>query len=245
MDICFLIPARYNSSRLPGKPLLEINNKSIIRHVFDKVKSCKYKGDIYVTSDDDRIINEIGRQNCIKITEYCLNGTERICKSLQKINKNYDIIINVQGDEPFIDSKNIDFVIDKFIENKDNEDMVCTTIHNKLSKNNVCNSNIGKLLIDNKNNIIYCSRSVIPGNKKNQPSNFEYLEHIGIFVFKPWYLNEYINTPNTKCMIEEDIEWLKIIEMGYRIKSFQIPGIHEIGVNTIEDFNYLKNKYES
>ena len=216
-----MIPARYNSSRLPGKPLLKINNKTIIKLVFEQVKKCKYKGDIFVTTDDNKIIEEIGIDNCIMINENCLNGTERICYALKKINKEYDIIVNVQGDEPFIDPKNIDFVIKKYINFKDEEKLVCTTIHNIMNNSNVINQNIGKLVLDNQNNILYCSRSVIPGNKNNTIINENtYLEHIGVFVFKYNYLNEYLETPNTPCMLSEDIEWLKIIETGYKIKSF-------------------------
>lgn len=244
MNICMIIPARYNSSRLPGKPLLKINDKTIIKHVFEQVKKCKIKSDIYVTTDDDRIINEIGKKNCIKVTNECLNGTERICYALQKIKKHYDIIVNIQGDEPFIDPKNIEYAVDKFKEYYEDEYMVCTTIHNILDKDEAINKNIGKLILDNKNNIIYCSRSVIPGNKTGILSDINYLQHIGVFVYKIDYLKKYINTENTLCMLEEDIEWLKIVEMGYKIKSFIIPYKHEIGINTNEDYQYLKKKYE-
>ena len=184
MNICYMIPARYNSSRLPGKPLLKINNKTIIKLVFEQVKKCKYKGDIFVTTDDNKIIEEIGIDNCIMINENCLNGTERICYALKKINKEYDIIVNVQGDEPFIDPKNIDFVIKKYINFKDKEKLLCTTIHNIMNNSNVINQNIGKLVLDNQNNILYCSRSVIPSNKNNTIINENtYLEHIGVFCF--------------------------------------------------------------
>lgn len=244
MNICFLIPCRYNSSRLPGKGLLKINNISVIKRVFEQVKKVKHKGDIFVTTDDDRIINEIGDKNCIKVTENCINGTERICHALKKINKIYDIIVNVQGDEPFIDPINIDFVIDKYINNINDNSMVCTTIHNKMKYEDVNNTNIGKLVLDKYNNILYCSRSMIPGNKKNIINkNTIYNEHIGIFVFRCSFLDEYLKHENTICMLNEDIEWLKILEMGYKIKSFQIIGNHEIGINTIEDYNYLLNKY--
>ena len=245
MNICFLIPARYHSTRLEGKPLLKINNKSIISLVFEQARKSKYSDDIYITTDNDRIINEIGKENCIKVTENCLNGTERICYALNKINKKYDIIVNIQGDEPFIDPTNIDFVIDKFIENINCNEMVCTTIHNKMNKEDVNNRNIGKLVLDKYNNIMYCSRNMIPSNKECIIKDIDYYEHIGVFVFKASYLDEYLKHDNTPCMLSEDIEWLKIIEMGYKIKSFQIPGYHEIGVNTIEDYKYLKQKYEN
>jgi 3-deoxy-manno-octulosonate cytidylyltransferase (CMP-KDO synthetase) len=246
MNICYLIPARYESTRLPGKPLLKINNKTIIKRVYEQVLQCKYKGDIYVTTDDDRIISEIGNKNCIKVTEECLNGTERICYALNKLQKIYDIVVNVQGDEPFIDPININFVIDKYLEYQNlNDNLVCVTCHNKMNIEDVLNSNIGKLVLNKYNDIIYCSRSMIPGNKNNNPNiNLTYNEHIGIFVFRSSYLKDYFNDENTNAMLSEDIEWLKIIEHGHIIKSFQIPGTFEKGINTNEDYIYLKNKYE-
>ena len=242
MKICYLIPARYQSTRLPGKPLLEINGKSIIKRVYEQVLLCKHQGDIFVTSDDDRIINEIGSTKCIKVTEECLNGTERICYALKKLINNYDVIVNVQGDEPFIDPKNIDYIVDKYLELFNiNTDLVCVTCHNLINNNNnINNQNVGKLVLNKYNDIMYCSRSMIPGNKNNNILNINYYEHIGIFVYKASYLNNYFNEENTPAMLSEDIEWLKIIEHGYKIKSFLIPGNFEIGVNTIEDYEYLK-----
>ena len=250
MKICYLIPARYNSSRLPGKPLLKINNISIIKRTYLQVLKVQNKGDIFVVSDDDMIINEVGYDKCIKITRNCLNGTERICYALDKLENDYDLIVNVQGDEPFIDPKNIDYLVEAHINyellkliNENNEEIVCMTLHNKLKKELVANPNIVKLVLSENNNILYASRSVIPGNKKNNLMDNIYNEHIGIFSFNKNFLKKYIEYPNTKLSQIEDIEWLKILEMGYKIKSFQIPGKHEIGINTKEDYEYLIKKY--
>ena len=87
MNFCFMIPARFNSTRLPGKPLLKINNQTIISLVIKQIKKSKYKSNIYVVTDDDRIINEVGNNICIKITEECLNGTERLCHAIKKLKK--------------------------------------------------------------------------------------------------------------------------------------------------------------
>lgn len=245
MSFCILIPARYHSTRLPGKPLLEINGKSIIKRVFEQASKCKLNCDIYVVTDSDLIITEIGINNCIKITEDCLNGTERICYALKKLNKNYNYIINIQGDEPFIDPNNINFLIDKFLETIDDEECVCSTLHYKLKKEDVSNINIGKLILDDNNNIIYCSRNQIPGNKYGIINDIDYLGHVGIFIFKKYYLEQYLDINNTFCMLQEDIEWLKIIEKGKKIKSYEIKNNIEIGVNTKEDYEYLINKYKN
>ena len=110
--VCF-IPARYESSRLPGKPLLTINNKPIIQLVYEQVKKCNLVNDIYILTDDERIrykCESFGAKCCI-IDAECLNGTERIVNFLKLDPSICDIVVNVQGDEPFIDIENIHLLI--------------------------------------------------------------------------------------------------------------------------------------
>ena len=246
-NICCIIPARYGSSRLDGKPLLKINNKTIIQHTYERTIKSKYLNinNVFIATDDDRIINQLSNFNAkyIKVTDECLNGTERICYALKKINENYDIIVNVQGDEPFINPKNIDICIDNYLQKKD-DNMVCSTIHfNIIDPKMLIDRGIGKLILDNHNNIMYCSRSMIPHTKSGIPQyNNIYHGHIGIFVFNREYLNDYLTSPNTPAQISEDIEWLKIIEMGYKVNSCLVDD-YEIGINTPEDYKYLLNKY--
>ena len=119
---CF-IPARYHSSRLPGKPLLKINGKTIIRLVYEQVKKCNLIDDIIVLTDDERIKKEVEsfRGSVAIVVDDCLNGTERIVKFLKNndyFRNNADIIINVQGDEPFINPSNIDKCIKNYLEKK-------------------------------------------------------------------------------------------------------------------------------
>ena len=247
--ICCLIPARYGSSRLNGKPLLKINNKTVIQRTYEQTLKSKYldNNNVYITTDDDRIIDHIKTfgGKYIKVTEECLNGTERICHALKQMNNEYDIILNVQGDEPFIDPDNIDLCISKYLE-KDDNNVVCTTIHFNIKESYMLNDRgIGKLITDKYDNIIYCSRALIPHTKSGNPdSNFTYNGHIGIFVFDSNYLNEYLQHPNTPCQLSEDIEWLKIIEMGYKIRSYCVKE-SEIGINTPEDYQYLLDKYQN
>ena len=249
MRICCLIPARYDSSRLPGKPLLKINNKTVIRLTWEKCKDVTNikNEDIYVVTDDDRIKSEIEKYNgnVIMITEYCLNGTERICKALEKLNKEYDVVVNVQGDEPFIKSENIDIAINRFVDTKKNNlvyNCVCSTLHYKITdENQLDDRGIGKLVLDKNNRILYCSRAMIPHTKTGKyDKEGIYNGHIGVFVFDRNYLNEYMKK-NTMAQLVEDIEWLKIIEDGYNIVSSEVNE-SEIGINTPEDYKYLLDK---
>jgi len=246
--ICALIPARYQSNRLPGKPLLKINNKTIIQRTYEQTTKSKLLDKIIVVTDDDRIVKHIQEfgGDVVKVDIPCLNGTERICHVLNKLDHKYDIIVNVQGDEPFINPDNIDFAINKYLENELDERVMCTTIHSLLTDiEDLRNRGIGKMILDKYNNVLYCSRALIPHTKSgDSDKNTRYYGHIGIFVFRRNYLPEFLSHPNTPAQLAEDIEWLKILEMGYSIKSFQVKST-EIGINTTEDFNYLSKKYGS
>lgn len=237
------IPARYNSSRLPGKPLLKINNKTIINYVYEKAQQT-IVDEIIVLTDDQRIYDEVlsfgGK--CFIINEECLNGTERIISYLKNIdNSEYSIIVNIQGDEPFIKPNVINQAINNFIEKKP----VCSTICFKTNnQDEILSKSRGKVVVDNFNNIIYCSRNIIPTNKKeNIIRNHEYNIHVGIFVYDRKYLLDRFCKENTKNQLLEDIEWLKIIEQGFKINTIFSEEM-ERGVDTIEDYRYLKNKYE-
>lgn len=256
MKIIALIPARLKSTRLPEKPLLKIRNIPIIQHVYNNVKKVKIINEIIILTDDikiksvvDKFLNNTTNNSCHIINEECLNGTERIITYLKKYNKNSypndTIIVNIQGDEPFINPNNINMAIQNYLYKKNKiQDLVCSTIFYKTNNiKDIDNKNRGKIVLDNKNNIMYCSRNIIPSNKKNKiiPDHL-YNIHIGIFVFDYNYLmNEFhINTP---LQLLEDIEWLKIMEQGYKINCIEVTE-HEIGVDTIEDYQYLKRKYE-
>ena len=249
--ILICIPARFHSTRLPGKPLLKVNNKTIIQHVIDKVNDISYNKDIVVLTDDNRIKDEVDsyqKNICHIIEEECLNGTDRIIKYLNKINSNkYELVVNVQGDEPFIESKNIELTIQNyFIQKNIDKDIVCSTMYfNTYTNIDIMNKSRVKLVLDKNNNIMYGSRSIIPGSKASLISNTKpYKIHIGLFVFDIDYLKTQYNLENTENQLFEDIEWLKIIEQGKKINSISVES-HEIGIDTYNDYLYLKEKYEN
>lgn len=244
---CF-IPARYSSSRLPGKPLLSINGKTIIQLVYEQVKKCQTIDKIYVLTDDERIqkvVHSFGGES--HITGDCLNGTSRIVNFINEKQIECDLIVNVQGDEPFINPKNIDACVNNFIKQSQEDSTIkCSTLHFKHTEEvEIRKRSNGKLVLDKHNNIMYGSRNIIPGLKKEEYNNHTtYWGHIGIFVFeKEYLLKEYLNG-NTPYQLAEDIEWLKILEDGYRINSVLVDKeSHERGVDTDEDYEFLKQKY--
>lgn len=243
------IPARYHSTRLPGKPLLKINNKTIIQHVYEKAKKTKVD-DIIILTDNIEIYERVISfgANCKIIEEKCLNGTDRIIKYLQSIDhKQYEIIVNIQGDEPFINPKVVNLTIDNllFNQNKNKNDIVCSTVCCKTkNKEEIELKSRGKVVIDSSGNILYCSRNVIPTSKNiviNE--DIEYNIHVGIFVYKKKYLLQHFLNENTPNQLIEDIEWLKIIEQGFKINTIFAENI-ERGIDTHEDYEYLLEKYK-
>lgn len=246
-NVYICIPARYGSSRLEGKPLMKIMNKTIINHVYDNVSKLNYK--TVILTDDHRIYNEVicfgGKVEMI--TEYCLNGTDRIIKYLRKHNINEGVIVNVQGDEPFIDHKNIEAAINNYFDKKKNDNsLVCSTLfYETKDPYEVKSRSRGKLVLNKNSDIMYCSRNIIPAFKsKEYNEEYKYKIHVGIFVFDCEYLLNNYEKENTDLQLCEDIEWMKILEQGYKINAVQIEN-HEIGVDTIDDLNYLIEKYET
>lgn len=243
-----IIPARYSSTRLNGKPLLKFGEYTMIQKVYIQTCKCKSIDKVYVVTDDERIKNSINdiSGNTLLINDECLNGTERICLAIKKyktIFADTKIIVNIQGDEPFIDPNNIDIAIKNFTYSNNN--IKCSTLHYKITNySELENKNIGKLVLDKYNHILYCSRNCIPANKKNinDLSKFNYYAHIGLFVFDIDYLINNFMENNTPLQLQEDIEWLKILEDGFKITSSCVNN-YEIGVNTLDDYNYLIKKY--
>ena len=257
MEFIICIPARYESSRLPGKPLLKINGKTIINHVYEKALELKKKYkifDLVVLTDSELVKKEVEDFGGIAIIihELCLNGTDRIIHYLQNyyiantISLKNKVVINIQGDEPFINIENISKAIDNYINKKEDENIVCSTIHHKTRDYPTIKlKSRGKIVLDKNNNIMYCSRNVIPSNKNyNIVPDIDYYIHIGIFVFDALYLIKHYNNNNTRLQLIEDIEWMKIMEQGFKINSIEVED-SERGVDTIEDYNYLVSKYSN
>ena len=240
MNVITIIPARYDSTRLPGKMLMEINGKSIIQRTYEQVKKTSLVHEVFIATDNIKIVEHCRTFGaaCILIDEECINGTERVAKCLEILNQDCDLVLNVQGDEPFINPDDIDFLITNY------QNAVCTTLHYEIENHeHLHNTNVVKMIVNHNHQVIYGSRGIIPYHKSgNSQSNVKYLGHIGIFLFQKDFLFQFLNYYNTPAQSCEDLEWLKIIELGEKLSSFKVSE-PEIGVNTIEDYNYLSKKY--
>jgi 3-deoxy-manno-octulosonate cytidylyltransferase (CMP-KDO synthetase) len=241
--VCICIPARYNSSRLPGKLLYNFKNKTCLELTYNAAKQADVD-EIFILTDDEKIRKQMPHANVIMTDVNCINGTERISKYLHTIPQKYDIIVNIQADEPFIDYKNINHAIKKYKESND-PNMFYLTLHQKIDDHKYLKStSCVKVIIGHNNNVLLYSRNIIPWNKVGKiNTDMDYFGFTGIYVYNRNMLEKFCTLPNTKYQMEEDIEQLKILEHGYGIKSYECPYFNEISLNDKNDYDYLLKKY--
>ncbi len=226
-----LIPTRLNSTRLPNKALLEISEIPLIIHTYRRAKLSKMLDDVVICCDDKKIYN-IAKKFKAKViitSKYHTNGTERIAEAYKKINKKYDIVVDIQGDEPLVSPFHIDSVIKEHIKYYDKTDIVLPTLLS--SKKN--NTNIIKVVCDKKNYVMYLSRANIPFEFKKNIKNFK--KHLSIISFKPLALENFARSRKTNLESIEDIELLRALEIGLKIKTINLKG-DSFSVDVKKDF---------
>ncbi len=230
-----IIPARYGSSRLEGKPLLKVNDKPIIQWVYEKAKSVKSADVVIVATDDERIFDAVkafgGEVEMTSAEHKC--GSDRI-KEVADRHADFEYIINLQGDEPMIKKEMIEAVIDGV---KNHNADISTLIRPIEDKNEVENPNLVKCVIDNNGFALYFSRSKIPFERKENPAPF--YGHIGIYGYTRKALTTMTTSAQTPLEISESLEQLRALQMGMRIKT-SIINEKPVGIDTIEDFENFK-----
>lgn len=208
-----VIPARYQSSRFPGKPLSVIAGKTMIQRVYENVMQAMKIDKVIVATDDERIYGEVQRfQGNAILTGECSCGTERVYEAIQ--DNICDIVVNVQGDEPLIKPEMINELTDIFEDDEVVMATLCKEITNAVDINN---PNIVKVVRDKNENALYFSRHPIPYNRDGE-KNVKYYKHIGIYGYRKDFLKEYVSMPKTPLEMVENLEQLRILENGYKIK---------------------------
>ena len=229
-DYLIVIPARYDSTRFPGKPLVNICGKSMIRRVWEKCIEALSADQVIIATDDERIVQhcEENKMNTILTSKECLTGTDRIYEVSKKIKSK--IYINVQGDEPLISPEDILKIIN---ESKDYPDSVVNGMANIKTPNDHKNPNIPKVVVDKKNNLLFMSRAAIPINK-----NLEFIsakKQVCIYAFPYEAMNIYgLISQKTPLEQIEDIEILRFLEMGINVKMVEVSD-SSIAVDVPED----------
>ena len=233
-----IIPARYASTRFPGKPLALLGGKPVIQRVYEQVSAVVE--DAVVATDDERIfaaVEAFGGRVVMTSTEH-RSGTDRCYEAYQKLGKTYDVVINVQGDEPFIAPEQIERLVECF--GKEQVD-IATLVKPFKAEDGIEaleNPNSPKVVINDEGEAIYFSRSVIPylrGVERNEwLLHHTFYKHIGIYAFRAEVLSEVANLPQTPLEKGESLEQLRWLESGYKI-GVGITDIETIGIDTPED----------
>ncbi len=236
MKILGIIPARYSSTRFPGKPLADILGKSMIQRVYERATLAKNLCGVLVATDDARIyecVESFGGKAVM--TDATLpNGTARCEQAARLSGIDSDAVINIQGDEPLLDPVMIDEVAELLREN------YCVTLCREFREGeDVSNPNAVKVVLAQNGDALYFSRSLIP-YKRNE-SALPFYQHIGIYGYSLDFLKKYVALPNTPLSDAESLEQLKILEHGYRIRvKVTSSQCESVGVDTPEDLQRVR-----
>ena len=248
MNILGIIPARYDSTRFPGKPLVEIKGKSMIRRVYEQ--STKAFKTVYVATDDDRIFKHVKSfgGNVIMTSRDHRSGTDRCAEAVLRISEevktSFDIIVNIQGDEPFIQPSQLELLVSCF---NDSETDIATLVKPIELEEDIWNPNKPKVVLNNKEQAIYFSRSAIP-YLKNVPKgdwlrSGKFYKHIGLYAYRSKTLQDITKLPLSELEISESLEQLRWIENNYRI-GVKISNIETISIDIPEDLKKVNHLLE-
>ena len=235
MKFIGIIPARYASTRFPGKPLAILGNRPVIQHVYEKALAAL--GEAYVATDDERIFDAVkafGGKTVMTRTDH-KSGTDRIEEACEKIGTDADVIINIQGDEPFVATSQIETLKGLF----DHPQTQIGTLGKHFeSMEAVLNPNSPKIVTDKNGFALYFSRSVVPfvrGKEQGEwLTHFPYLKHLGIYAYRREILHEITQLPQSSLEIAESLEQLRWLENGYRIRV-GLTETETVGIDTPED----------
>lgn len=216
-----IIPTRFHSTRLPGKLLLPINGKTLLQRTYESASRAESLNRLFIATYEDCIHEHADSfGGCvIRTHSNCANGTDCVAAALEKHPEfmHADVIVNIQGDVPCIEPESINLAVQALLNdplaNMSTIVTPLTTLEEALNPSNV------KCVMDRHQNALYFSRALIPSNKTHTfTSNGPYYKHIGLYAFRPSFLLEYRKLPSTPLQLEEDLEQLRVLENGYRIK---------------------------
>ena len=235
MKFIAVIPARYASTRFPGKPLAILGGKTVIQRVYEQVSSVL--DEVSVATDDERIhetVVSFGGHAIMTRNDH-KSGTDRIQEAVEKIGTDADVIINVQGDEPFIQPSQIETLMKLF---DAPETQIGTLGKHFDSMEAVENPNSPKIITDNRGFALYFSRSIIPfvrGKERAEwLSNYPFLKHLGIYAYRREVLADVTKLPQSSLEKAESLEQLRWLENGYRIRV-GLTDVETVGIDTPED----------
>ncbi len=251
MKFIGIIPARYASTRFPAKPLAMLGGKSVIQRVYEQVK--KSLDEVYVATDNDLIRDAVlGFGGKVVMTSVNhRSGTDRCYEAYCKVGSGYDVVVNIQGDEPFIQPSQIEELKHCFDDASTQIATLAKPFREADGKEALFNPNSPKVVMDKERRALYFSRSVIPYVRNAEPAEWlkhhTYYKHIGLYAYRADTLREVTSIPQSPLELAESLEQLRWLENGYIIKV-GITEIETIGIDTPEDLakaeQFLKDHAE-
>lgn len=238
-----VIPARWLSTRLPGKILADIGGKPMLRHVWEQACKAGQLTDVIVACDERQVF-ETARAfgaNAVMTRQDHPSGSDRVAEAIAGFPA--DIVVNIQGDEPFIDPGIIDALVLSL--RQDASLPMATVIKPFASKADFLNPNMVKVVIDRHRNALYFSRASLPYHRDGEVTEYScYFRHLGIYAYRRSFLLELCTWPKSFLEKEECLEQLRVLEQGHRIKTVE-TGHESIGVDTPEDLARARQHYEN
>lgn len=238
-----IIPARFASTRFPGKPLVDIGGKTMIQRVYEQVS--KVLTDVYVATDDQRIFDAVlafgGK--AIMTSDQHKSGTDRCYEAYSKLSGAFDVVINVQGDEPFIQPEQIETLKACFETSNTEIATLAKRFTEKDGFEALSNPNSPKLVVNKSDEAMYFSRSIIPFRRGADTADWlsldSYLKHVGIYAYRADVLRQLTLLEQSPLEISESLEQLRWLENGFRIKV-GYTDVETVGIDTPEDLEKVK-----
>jgi len=221
-----VIPARYASTRFPGKPLALLGGKPMIQHVYERVRLTGGLDRVLVATDDERIADAVrafGGE--VVMTGECRTGTDRVCEATRDLAA--DVVLNVQGDEPLIEPACLESLLACFADPA----VRMATLRRRLDPEEASNPNVVKVVCDLAGDALYFSRSLVPFPRAESGPAFA---HVGVYAYRLDFLRQVAALPSTPLERAESLEQLRVLEHGYRIRAVE-TSYRSVGVDTPED----------
>ena len=238
MKIIAVIPARYASTRFPAKLMQDLGGKTVITRTYEAAVNTQLFDEVFVVTDSDLIFDEIVANGgkAIRSVKEHESGSDRIAEAVG--NLDVDIVVNVQGDEPFIDRDSLSKVIDVFRNDAEGKVDLASLMREIKEENDITNPNNVKVVVDQNGMALYFSRSVIPYPREKNVG-VRYFQHIGIYAFRKQALIDFYHLPMKSLEASEKLEQLRYLEFGKRIKMIETTHV-SIGIDTPEDLERAK-----
>lgn len=244
-----VIPARYSSTRFPGKPLAQIMGKPMLQYVYEAVSRSELVDEVVVATDDSRIVDAVAKfaGKAVLTSPDHATGTDRLTEVVFSIGEQFDTVINVQGDEPLIEEKVIDQCLEPFAQSPEAQDIV-TVVHPIDDPEDLRNPNVVKVVTDNDGYAIYFSRSMIPFPFQFYKEEKDFSEalkftvfyrHIGLYAYRKDFLMEFAEWKPTPLEMIESLEQLRILEHRRRVRVVESE-YRSIGVDVPEDIEIVE-----